>query len=85
MREAVLQAASTLQYDSAVHCGAQLGVELRPEPFSSLQQRRSKFDGQLEDGDDNAPRRDFIAITEREPNGHLRKEEERSTTESRPY
>ena len=29
-REAVLQAASTLQYDSAVYAGSQLGVQLGP-------------------------------------------------------
>ena len=44
-RDAVLRAASTLQYDSAVLPGAQLGVELRPEPFTSIQQKRSRFDG----------------------------------------
>ena len=36
-REAVLQAACTLQYDSAVYSGAQLGVALRPAPFFSRQ------------------------------------------------
>ena len=46
-REAVLQAACTLQYDSAVYSGAQLGVTLRPEPFTSRQQQRSRFDGQV--------------------------------------
>ena len=56
-REAVLQAACTLQYDSAVYSGAQLGVTLRPEPFTSRQQQRSRFDGQVEEADDNAPSR----------------------------
>ena len=42
-REAVLQAASMLQYDSAVYTGRQLDVQLRPEPFSARQQRQSKW------------------------------------------
>ena len=44
-RDAVLRAASAFQYDSAVLPGAELGVALRPEPSTSQQQRRSKFDG----------------------------------------
>ena len=83
-REAVLQAACTLQYDSAVHSGTQLGVALRPEPFSSRQQQRSKFDGQVEEADDSAPRRHLIPVTDRELNGHLKREEESSIAESRP-
>jgi hypothetical protein len=83
-REAVLQAACTLQYDSAVYSGTQLGVALRPEPFSSRQQQRSRFDGQVEEADDNAPRRHLIPVTERELNGHLKREEESAIAESRP-
>ena len=83
-REAVLQAACTLQYDSAVYSGAQLGVTLRSEPFTSRQQQRSRFDGQVEEADDNAPRRRLIPITAEEPNGHLKKEHESSTAEARP-
>ena len=83
-RQAVLQAACTLQYDSAVYSGTQLGVTLRPEPFSSQQQKRSKFDGQVEEADDNAPRRRLVAVTERELNGHLKQERESSLAESRP-
>ncbi len=75
-REAVLQAACTLQYDYAVYLGTQLGVTLRPEPFSSQQQQRNKFDGQVEEADDNAPKRRLIPVTERELNGHLKREEE---------
>ena len=53
-REAVLQAACTLQYDSAVYSGAQLGVTLRPKPFSSRQQQHSRFDGRLLNGTEYA-------------------------------
>merc|ERR1712102_201209 len=67
-REAVLQAACTLQYDSAVYSGAQLGVTLRPEPFTSRQQQRSRFDGQVEEADDNAPYRRHIPVAAEELN-----------------
>ena len=80
-RQAVLQAACTLQYDSSVLPGTQLGVALRPEPFSNRQQKYSRLDGQVEEADDNAPRRQLIHVTEREPNGHLKKEEESSIAE----
>ena len=83
-REAVLQAACTLQYDSAVYAGAQLGVTLRPEPFTSRQQQRSRFDGQVEEADDNAPYRRLIPVTAEELNGHLKREEESSTAAARP-
>ena len=77
-RDAVLRAASTLQYDSAVLPGAQLGVALRPEPFTSLQQRRSRYDGQVEEAHDNAPLRPLIPVTRSERNGHLKLEEEKA-------
>ena len=83
-RQAVLQAACTLQYDSAVFSGTQLGVTLRPETFSNRQQKCSRLDGQVEEADDNAPRRHLIPVTERELNGHLKREEESSIAESRP-
>ena len=70
-REAILQAASTLQYDSAVYPGAQLGVPLRPEPFTSRQQQRSRFDGKVEEADDNAPSRRLIPVPTVELNGHF--------------
>ena len=84
VRQAVLQAACTLQYDSVVLPGTQLGVARRPEPFSNRQQKYSRLDGQVEEADDNASRRQLIQVTEREPNGHLKKEEESSIAESRP-
>ena len=80
----MLQAACTLQYDSAVYAGAQLGVTLRPEPFTSRQQQRSRFDGQVEEADDNAPYRRLIPVTAEELNGHLKREEESSTAAARP-
>ena len=67
-----------------MYSGAQLGVTLRPEPFSSRQQQRSRFDGQVEEADDNAPRRRFIPVTTEELNGHLKREEESRTAAARP-
>ena len=67
-REAVLQAVCTLQYDSAVYSGAQLGVTLRPEPFSSRQQQRSRFDGQVEEADGWLPYGKEYAV---DPNGEV--------------
>ena len=72
-REAVLQAASTLQYDSAVYAGRQLDVELRPEPFSDRQQKQSKLDGQVEEAHDDKPERQKMEITLEELNGHLKR------------
>ena len=83
-RAVVLQAACTLQSDSAEYSGAQLGVTLRPEPFTSRQQQRSRFDGQVEEADDNAPSRRLIPVTTEEPNGHLKREEESSTAAQKP-
>ena len=84
-RQAVLRAASTLQYDSAVLPGRQLNVELRAEPFSRQQQRRSRFDGEVEAMDDRGPFRKHLPVTEAEPNGHLRAEAQAAVAEQRPH
>ena len=83
-REELLRAACSLQYDSAILSGAQLQVDLLPEPFSKVQQRRSRFDGEVEEMDDNAPLRAEIKTTAPEPNGHIRAEAEKATAEQRP-
>ena len=80
----MLRAASTLQYDSAILPGNQLGVPLRPEPFTTLQEKRSRYDGQVENAHDEKPMRPLIAVTGREPNGHLKSEEAKATAEQRP-
>ena len=72
-REAVLQAASMMQYDSAVYTGRQLGVELRPEPFTARQQKQSKLDGAVEEAADDKPTRKKMEVTMEELNGHLKK------------
>ena len=48
MRETLLQAASTIQYDTATLPAEQLGVDVLPEMFTKSQQMQSRMDGQLE-------------------------------------
>ena len=83
-REAVLQAASMLQYDSAVYTGRQLGVPLRPEPFSARQQKQCKWDGAEEEADDNKAKRKQLDVTMEELNGHLKKEHDAHIAQQRP-
>ena len=45
MREALCSMASTVQYDAARESARQMGVELRPEPFTEKQRRQSRLDG----------------------------------------
>ena len=84
-RLALLRAAGTLQYDSAALPGQQVGVQLRPEPFSAQQQRRSRLDGEPEEMDDDGPLRPHLPVTEPEPNGHLRAEAQAAAAEQRPH
>ena len=82
-RQELLRAASSLQYDSAVVTGRQLGIPLRPDPFSQLQQRRCLHDGEVEEMHDDTPRRPLILVTEGEPNGHIQAEANRAALEQR--
>ena len=84
-RRALLRAASTLQYDSAVLPGQQLGVDLRPEPFSRQQQRRSRLDGEVEAMDDDGPPRPHLPVTEAHNNGHLKQEAQAAVAQQRPH
>ena len=45
MREQVLDAVVSVQYDSATLPAEQLGISVPPEPFSRQQQRQSRLDG----------------------------------------
>ena len=45
MRSSLLDAAVTIQYDSAREAARQLGVDVPPEPFTQRQQRQSRMDG----------------------------------------
>ena len=48
MREEVLDAAATLQYDAATLPGKQLKVSVLDEPFTKRQQLKGKLDGRIE-------------------------------------
>ena len=83
MRDAVLQAASTLQYESATLPAEQLGVTVPPEPFSTEQQSRSRLDGGLEV--DGETRRDLLEVTAAEPQGHVVRERTLAEAEQRSF
>ena len=72
MREKLLQAACTIQYDSACVSATQQGVEVLDEPFTRKQQMQSRFDGGIEaDGETCRP---CLEITPSEPQGHVMRE-----------
>ena len=48
-RKSVVEAASTIQYDSADLVARQLGVEVPQAPFSRRQQQQTRFDGGFEE------------------------------------
>ena len=81
MREAVINAASTLQYDSAVLPARQVGVDVPPEPFTERQQRQSRFDGGVEE-DGHA--RELVPVTGAPRLGHLVREELAAVSAQRP-
>ena len=62
VRKAVIAAASTLQYDSAVLPAKQLDIPdcVPPEAFSANQQRQSRMDGGTEE---DGQERDNVPIT----------------------
>ena len=81
MRTAVLEAASTIQYDAATLPAKQLSVETLPEVFTERQQLQSRMDGGTEvDGITIRPR---IEITPAEPQGHVMREQAISEAEQR--
>ncbi len=72
LRDAVLQAASTIQSDAADIPATQLGVQVPPEPFSKKQQLQTRFDGGTEiDGETSRP---HLEVTPDEPPGHVVRE-----------
>ena len=81
MRDAVIGAASTLQYDSAVLAAKQLGVDVPPEPFTERQQRQSRFDGGVEE---DGHVRDLVPVTGEAKQGHIVREELAAVSEQRP-
>ena len=81
MRETVISAASTLQYDSAVLLARQVSVDVPPEPFTERQQRQSRFDGGVQE-DGHA--RELVPVTGAPQWGHLVREELAAVSAQRP-
>ena len=81
IREVVLQAVSTIQYDSAELAAKQLGVEVRPAPFTHKQQLQTRFDGGLEM--DGVTYRPNLDVTPEEPKGHVVRERALAEVEQR--
>ncbi len=80
-REEGLEACATLQYDSAALPAQQLGVDVGPEPFSSAQQKESRYDGELEiDGS----RRELIEIEEPREPWHIQRDRRLAEIQGRP-
>ena len=76
----MLAAAHTIQYVSAMLCAEQVGKNVPREPFSALQQKRSRLDGGKEiDGTD----RKKLDVNEPEPQGHIVREELNASAEGR--
>ena len=80
MREQLLATAVTVQYDALRECGKQLGVKLRPEPFTLKQQRQSRMDG---GEDEDGTFREHVEIAPPVLQPHIEREENRALAESR--
>ena len=80
LRQALLDTAVTVQYDAAREPARQLGVDLRPEPFTRRQQRQSRMDGGVED---NGTKREYVQVTEPVEQPHLERERLLASTQSK--
>ena len=79
--ENLLQAVSSVQYESALLPAKQFGITLSPEPFSLRQQQQTRFDGKLEkDGKTLRPRMDVVPS---EPLAHIVREHRAAALEQR--
>ena len=80
LRHALCAQASTVQYDAAREPGRQMGVELRPEPFTAKQQLQSRLDGgQEEDG----TLREHVQVAPPVEQPHIERERSLAAAESR--
>ena len=68
----MLQAASTLQYESAVLPAKQMDVAVLPTNFSKYQQSVSRLDGGVEVDEETS--RPLLEVTSVEPQGHVVRE-----------
>jgi hypothetical protein len=83
MREALLRAAVSVQYESANEPAIQMGVsDLPPEPFTEKQQRQSKMDGALED--DGITKRDLVKLQLPLEQEHVERERRAAAAGNRP-
>ena len=80
LREALLRTAETVQYDAAREAARQLGVKLRPEPFTIKQQQQSRMDGGLED---DGKLREFVEPAEEVQQPHVEGGINKAQAESR--
>ena len=83
LRDKVLHAASSIQYDSATASARQFQQEVLPEPFTPKQRMQSKLDGGLEA--DGTTHRRLIECRDAEPKGHVWRERECAQHEQRDY
>jgi len=81
MREQIIRAASSIQYDSATLSARQCKQTVPDEPFSKKQQMQSRLDGGLEA--DGITSRKSLDCQETEPKGQVRRERERAENEQR--
>ena len=81
MRNEVLRAAVSIQYDSATLPARQFGLNVAKEPFSEKQQMQSRMDGGLEV--DEITVRPHLEIRETELKGHVRRERDSANKEGR--
>ena len=81
IRTGVLQAASTLQYDSATLPAKQLDIPCLPECFSKKQQALSRLDGGMEA--DGTTQRKLLEVTPEELPGHVVRERTLAEAEQR--
>jgi hypothetical protein len=80
-REKLLNAAATIQYDSATLPAEQLGQLVLPETFTRKQQHQSRLDGGIEiDGSS----REHLDITDAAEPGHISRERNIASSEDRP-
>ena len=81
LRESLLDAAATVQYEAAREPGIQLSVDdLRPEPFTARQQRQSRMDG-AEDEDGTI--RELVQIAPPLVQPHIERERSLASSQNR--
>jgi hypothetical protein len=81
LRDALLETAASVQYESVNESGRQLGVlELPPEPFAEKQQRQSRMDG---GEDEDGSLRECVPIAPPVVQPYIERERNRAAAENR--